>query len=211
MPERLALAEQVQHPAAVSQLDGPGPEDPHRVGWPLALAKDRRPGLEVLDLNPLGQVLELGRIEREEGIVLAQELGDVVHARGSLRSARRGCARCPRCARASGPRPRPVAAAEQLTSRRCCAFECVSTGSGCAMSAIRSLICPCTSVIAAHQPGRARRLRDPDVEADVGAPVLLELGRARPSSRPARRRRSSWSGSARSAARIVAPVSTATR
>ena len=43
MPERLALAEQVEDPAAVSQLDGPGSEHPHRVGWPLALAKDRRP------------------------------------------------------------------------------------------------------------------------------------------------------------------------
>ena len=45
------------------------------------------------------------------------------------------------------------------------------------MRAIRSLICPCTSVIAARSLRRPGGLRDPDVETNVRATVLLELGR----------------------------------
>ena len=89
VPERLALAEQVEHAPVVSQLDGACAHHPHRVGRPLTLAEDRRPGLEVLDLDPLREPLGLFGLERNERIVRPQELSDVVHTVGSPAYARR--------------------------------------------------------------------------------------------------------------------------
>ena len=54
-----------------------------------------------------------------------------------------------------------VAALEQLDQAACWSLERVSTSSGWAISAIRSLICPWTSVIAATSRGELRRLGEP--------------------------------------------------
>ena len=67
---------------------------------------------------------------------------------------RRGCARCPRCARASAAPPAaPSPLRSALTSRACCSLERARTSGGWAISAIRSLICDCTSVIALSRRG----------------------------------------------------------
>ena len=106
------------------QLDGPGPDTHIASGGPSALVEDRRPGLEVLDLDVLGQPLRLpGSSARKGRARSGSRRCRAWVARGSLRPGRRGCAPCPRCARASASRhprrpfgaARPAAGAARLS------------------------------------------------------------------------------------------------
>ncbi len=93
-------------------------------------------------------------------------------------AARRGCARCPRGARASASPParrRRAAAARRAGGAG--RSSGVSTSSGWAMRAMRSLIWPWTSVIAVTSRGECAASASADVEAHVGAPVVLEVAR----------------------------------
>ena len=62
-------------------------------------------------------------------------------------------------------------------ARGAASFERVSTSSGWAISAISSLTCALDLGHRRDQPRRPRGLGDADVEADVGAAVVLEVGR----------------------------------
>ena len=104
----------------------------------------------------------------------------------------------------------PVAAPEQLHQPPVLRVRVREHMLRCAISAIRSLICPCTSVIALTSRGELaasampmwKRMSARRYPRSQLAPAIFAT------SSP---ERSSCLGSARSAARIVAPVSIATR
>ena len=81
MPEELALAQPVDHAAAVEQLDRAAAHHAHLADGLLALADDHRAGGEALDLDAVGEALELRRLEGAEHLVDAQEGADVVGKR----------------------------------------------------------------------------------------------------------------------------------
>ena len=122
-------------------------------------------------------------------------------------------ARCPcRCSAmiriARSPSPRRTAA----SIRACCWFAQASSSGGWAMWAIRSLISPWASVIAATSRPAAGRLGEPDVPAHVGLPVARGSPPAPRPSRPrARRAARAPPRSARSAASTATASSTASR
>ena len=220
MPERLALAEQVEHPPVVAQLDRAGAHHPHRVGRPLALAEDRR---------------RRPRSTRSRPAPPAARAPPARARRTDRARFRNSAMSCMRGARSLRPRPRSDQPGEDVlgaadvgadqrrrrasasparrwaTSSRCWALERVSTSSGWAMQRDQVAHLALDLGHLGDQARRAGGLGDADVEADVGAPVVLEVGRRRPSARPARRARRGRRGSARSAASIAEPTSIATR
>jgi len=80
VPEQLALAEAIEGPSAVQQLDGAPAHQPDAVGR-LAPRQDHRAGRERLDGGAAGDRLEVARFESAEQLVGAQELGDVMGRR----------------------------------------------------------------------------------------------------------------------------------
>jgi hypothetical protein len=78
--KQLPLAEHVEDPAAIDQLDRPSPYHQHPALRSLALLEDAGPRLEVLDLHPLDKPLQGFVVESAERVMRSQELRDVVHA-----------------------------------------------------------------------------------------------------------------------------------
>ena len=69
MPEQLALAEDVDHPAAIDELDRAPADYPDLVLWPSPLRKDRRAGGEELDLGSFSEPLEGFLVEPTERVI----------------------------------------------------------------------------------------------------------------------------------------------
>ena len=79
MTEELTLAEHVQHLAAIHELDGPAPHNPHVLQRLLPLTEDRHAGGEELHLHRPRELLQGVFRQIVEGCVPAQELDYVVH------------------------------------------------------------------------------------------------------------------------------------
>ncbi len=69
MPEQLALAEDVHHPAAIDELDRAPSDYPDLFLGPSALRKDRRARGEELDLSSFSEALEGLLVEPAERVI----------------------------------------------------------------------------------------------------------------------------------------------
>lgn len=79
MAERLSLAQEVEHPALIQQLDGPGPNHVKEPGRLARLLEDHRTGREELDLDRPGDPLELLEGKGVERRVPGEERLDLHH------------------------------------------------------------------------------------------------------------------------------------
>jgi len=79
LPERVTRSEQVHHPAAIEDLDCSSPDHVQVVEWLRARRHDERAGGEVLDLEPAGQPLQLGGVQRVVRRLATQEVDELLH------------------------------------------------------------------------------------------------------------------------------------
>jgi len=86
-PEHVTLAEQVDDPFVLDELDGAGPHDEHRASRLAGVAQDHGAFGVKLDLRRRGDALQPLRLEVVERGMLGQEPDDVhrgqYDARGS--------------------------------------------------------------------------------------------------------------------------------
>ena len=82
MAEQLAWPDQVEHTAVVADLDSAGAHHPDVLYGPRSLLEDLRAGAVELDLGGVGHPRHVGRVQRVEGRMGSEEVGDVVHAPG---------------------------------------------------------------------------------------------------------------------------------
>src|SRR5262245_13571791 len=91
MTEQLALAQKVERAAVVDELDGAAADDPNTLRRLLSLLEDDLAVGEELDLDGTGDGIELRLVEIDERLVLAEEVGDVVHGEALAIGAQRDC------------------------------------------------------------------------------------------------------------------------
>ena len=80
MAEHVALAEQIEHAAAVDERDRAPADHADHILRACSLLEDRRAGGEVLHLDVRGEALEDSGVKLAEGSVILQEGRDVLHA-----------------------------------------------------------------------------------------------------------------------------------
>ena len=188
LPAALSMIEQVKRNCeAVSQrireaLHGRAVEALRREGQPEERWEDVIESIERL--RPLASEALLGHVQADDDGRGRGRVRQGARAPGQARALSsdrrpsrpaRMCSVPSMCARMSRTAFAVESARINSTSRRCCSLDFVSTCSGMRDPGDERAHLPCTSVIAATSRGDCAASAEPDVEADVGTPVVREV------------------------------------